>query len=148
MDKIKAKPVSNQFWILQQGNKKVGQVIRNQQGYNVNINGNIGKFKDKSELDMIEFIELPKLKPTVSTDVHGYPTGDVAYNALWNLKYNLPLFTLEPNSKSWHAAGYFKITIKGKQVIEFCPKLITLQRNEYTGPHVTKPKPMFDKLFK
>jgi len=148
MDKIKAKAISNSFWILQKNNKKVGQLSRNQQGYNVNINGSTGKFKNKSDLDMIEFIEIPKPQATESSNVHGYPTNGIAYNALWNLKYKLPLFTITADSKSWHAAGYYNILLKNKHVVEFCPKLITLQRNRYSGPYNSKPEPMFNQLFK
>ena len=151
MPNIKAKPVSNEFWILQKDNKKIGQVVHTDDSYTVKINGRIAgtytTLKKLKEDNLFDFTEMPKPRATASTDVHGYPTNDIAYNGVWNLQYNLPLFTLEPESKSWHAAGYYNITIKGKTVTEFCPKLITLQRNKYSGPYKEKPIEMFDELF-
>ena len=151
MDKIKVKPVTEQFWILQKNNEKIGRVIQYQNGYMVNINGknadSYKSLKDLKESKLFEFVELKKPKASVSHDVLSYPTEGIAYNALWNLKYKLPLFTLTADSKSWHAAGYYVITIKGSEEISFCPKLITLQRNKYTGPFKIKPELQFDKLF-
>ena len=147
MYKFKAKPISNSFWIIQNENKKVGQLTHNNNGYSININGYTGEFKHKSDLDMIEFVDVIKPNVIESKIVHGYPTDCNAYNALWNLKYKLPLFTTTEKSKSWHAAGYYIININNTDQIQFCPKLITLQRNHYSGPFNEKPKLMFDKLY-
>lgn len=150
MEKIKAKPISDDYWVLQLDNKKVGQVIHSPRGYSVKVNGqeiNVHpSLKTLKADDMLEFIELSKPEPTDNNLVHGYPTDELAYNAVWNLQYNLPLFTYTDDSKSWYAAGYYKVIVKGTETIEFCPKLITLQRNKYDGPHVTKPELLFDQL--
>lgn len=147
MEKIKAKPVSDTFWILQQNNKKVGQVILDHQGYAVSINGEQGRFKHKSDLNMIEFIKRPEYNKELF-EVHGFPTETVAYNGVWSLIHKLPLFTLEANSKSLYAAGWYEIKYNNKKRNEFCPKLITLERHRYTGPFDSRPLPMFEKLFK
>jgi len=152
MGKIEARPITEQFWILRKNNKKIGQVIQdNNKSYIVKINGTTAStfktLKKLKEANVFEFIEMPKATQAVTDNVHEYPTDGLAYNPVWNLQYELPLFTPVENSKSWHAAGYYIINIKGNQVIHFCPKLITLQRNNYTGPYITEPTTSFDDLF-
>jgi hypothetical protein len=138
IQEIKAKPISDQFWILQQNNKKIGQVTYMHNKYIVNINGNnagiFGSLTELKESQLFDVIEPAKLSKNGINAVHGYPTKCEAFNSVWNLQYKLPLFTFASNSKSWHAAGYYNIEIKGESVIQFCPKLITLCRNTYTGP--------------
>ena len=86
------------------------------------------KFVDASECD------------TASTLVYGYPTNvhdahDGAddthvHNPMWDMKQGLPLYTKKSDSQCWYAAGYYNIDGN----IEYCPKLIILQRNDYSGP--------------
>ncbi len=144
IQKIRAKSVvKNKFWILQQNNNKVGQAKKNNNVIEVKINGNsAGKYTSMSamkESGLFEFVELPKPAATVSEDVLGYKTDRAAFNAVWNVKYKLPLYTQASDSKSWFAAGYYKVNINGTWIVQFCPKLITLQRNEYDGPFYTTP---------
>jgi len=150
MIKIKAKPVSDKFWILRQNDKKIGQVIHTPQGYTVILHGNsldtYPSFKVLKENTKFEFSELPGINTPITDNAHGYPTEDKAYNAIWNLRYKLPLYTKAKSSKSWYCAGYYKVIINKQETIEFCPKLITLQRNRYRGPFKRKPKLLFDKL--
>jgi len=151
MEKLKAKPViSGKYWILHADNKKVGQLEIGNNGYTVKIKGKHDTtFKTMASLkdtNMFDFIEIKKKKHN-STAVNGYPADTEVFNTLLDLEYNLPLFTKELDSKSWYAAGYYTILIKGKPIIEFCPKLITLQRNEFTGPYATKPAQMFEKFY-
>ena len=56
------------------------------------------------------------------------------YNTVYNVQSRLPIYTKEPTSKSWYAAGWYEITINNKTTIEFCPKLILLERYFYRGP--------------
>ena len=140
MDKIKAKSVvHNKFWILQnKQNKKVGQVKAADQGFEVRLNGSeAGCFKTLAsfkESPLFEFTDLPALNNDPSNSCHGYKTNTIAHNAVWNMQYKLPLFTQTEESKSWFAAGYYKLNISGTWIVQYCPKLITLQRHEYKGP--------------
>lgn len=152
MDKIEAKTViKDQYWILRKNKIKVGQVTQEDHGLEVRINGRYTQtFKDISEMKksgLFTFTEIPRREPTESVDVHGYPVDGTAYNALWNLQYRLPLYTKTPDSKSWYAAGYYIIDSKGKRFVEFCPKLITLQRNEFDGPFQDEPRLINDDIF-
>ena len=74
----------------------------------------------------------------VAKTVHGYPTREQAYNAIYDVKHQVPLWTREPRSKSWYAAGWYQVRQGRSWQVEFCPKLITLQRYAYRGPYYTE----------
>lgn len=144
LHKIKAKPVvKNKFWILQNNNIKIGHAALVNKDIEVSIHGTAaGKYSSVADMKasgLFEFTELPKPAATISEDVHGFPTDELAYNAVWNVRYSLPLYTRTADSKSWYAAGYYKVNVAGTQIVQFCPKLIALQRNEYEGPFNTNP---------
>jgi len=145
LQKIRAKSVvKDEFWILQQNNIKIGQIkTKSNNEIEVKIHGSTARdFKsltDVKESGLFEFSELPKPRATISEDAHGFPTDGLAYNAVWNVQYALPLFTQTDDSKSWFAAGYYKVSINGTWIVQYCPKLITLQRHEYKGPYKTNP---------
>jgi len=145
VQKIRAKSVvKNKFWILKQNDIKVGQVkVRSDDEIEVKIHGVVAErftsVRAMKESGLFEFTELPKPVATISEDAHGYPTNTLAYNAVWNVKYKLPLYTQTAESKSWFAAGYYKVNIFGTWIVQYCPKLITLQRNTYEGPFKTDP---------
>jgi hypothetical protein len=140
---IVAKPViDKQFWILQEGNRKIGNVEACQNGYQVRINNQIEQFKTIRMLQQrvnIKFEHIPKTpKARTGYEVHGYPTAGRVYNEIWNVPSKLPLFTKTNKSKSWYAAGWYAVkqgrhweTVQG-------PKLIVLQRYPYHGPFLTK----------
>ena len=63
-----------------------------------------------------------------------FPTTGRPYNAIYDVKHQVPLWTREPRSKSWFAAGWYRVrTGRTWQVVQ-SPKLIVLQRYEYKGP--------------
>ncbi len=143
MDKIKAKSViEDRFWILRKDNIKVGEVVPAEDGFKATINGESSRFKTLEKLKespLFTFIELPKSTKKLEKNVEGFPTEGIAYNPVWNLKFKLPLYTQTEDSKSWYAAGYYKVFVHGHYVIEYCPKLLTLQRNKYDGPYREDP---------
>ena len=71
-------------------------------------------------------------------DVHGYPTKGVPYNSMFDIKRKLPLFTKSEKSKSVYCAGFYLIKFNVNWLKSFCPKLITIERNEYLGPFKTE----------
>jgi len=145
IQKIRAKSVvKDKFWILQQDNIKIGQVkATSETEIEVIIHGSttdqFTSLADMKASGMFEFTELPKPKATISEHVHDFPTEGLAYNAVWNVKYKLPLYTQTADSKSWFAAGFYKVDISGTWIVQYCPKLITLQRNGYEGPFKLNP---------
>lgn len=145
IQKIRAKSVvKDKFWILQQNDIKVGQVkVKSDDDIEVRIHGTRAKhfrsLADMKASGLFEFTELPKRKTELTNDVQGFPTDTLAYNAVWNVQYKLPLYTQTSDSKSWFAAGYYKINVSGTWIVQYCPKLITLQRNTFEGPFTQDP---------
>ena len=136
-----AKPViDKQFWILQQDNKKVGNIEACDGGYQVKINNQVAQFKTikmAARTVNIEFVPaIKQTKPKIAVDhVHGYPVAGRVYNPMWDVPQQLPVYTKTAKSKSWYAAGWYNVrrgrtwrTVQG-------PKLIVLQRYPYQGPY-------------
>ena len=68
---------------------------------------------------------------------------------MWDVQLKLPLYTKKSKSKSFFAAGWYKIKLKNRWKTVYSPKLIILQRNEYQGPFKQDPgQNNFDQLFK
>jgi len=135
---VTAKPVvKNKFWVLRENNRKVGtveKIIKN--GYIVNLYNDQSQYTNLSSIKKQTNIvfEEPKKADKFENQVNGFPTDCKPYNGVYNVKDRLPIFTKKPKSKSWYAAGYFKILINNRTKILFCPKLILLNRYRYLGP--------------
>ena len=71
-------------------------------------------------------------------DVHGYPVNQKAYNPMYDVQKQLPIYTKTPKSKSLFCAGYYIICFEKGWRKAYCPKVITLQRYPYKGPMKTK----------
>jgi hypothetical protein len=134
--------VPNQYWILKQGNQKIGNIEAGPGGFSVKINNQVQSFKSINTIKQnvsIDFETVSKKKPTVSSNsVHGYSTSSRAFNAIYDVKHQVPLWTRESRSKSWYAAGWYQIKQGREWETVFCPKLITLQRYAYRGPYHTE----------
>jgi hypothetical protein len=134
-----AKPViDKQFWILQDGTQKVGNVEACAGGYQVRINNQVEQFKTIRMLQRQVPIEFETAAKTVQTrpghEVHGYPTAGRAHNGIWNVPNRLPLYTKTAKSKSWYAAGWYQVKTGRQWQVVQDPKLIILQRYPYHGP--------------
>ena len=141
---MKAKTiVENKFWILEEEDgKRVGTVsLKNNKVIAIIGNQNL-MFTNLNELSTkynVTFVK--KFKETTKqlvNEVYDYPTAHIPYNALWHVERKLPIYTKTNKSNSYHCAGYYIIRFEHGWVKSFCPKLITLQRNEYQGPFKSK----------
>src|SRR5210317_1985429 len=138
-----AKPVlEDKFWILEDNGQKVGTIRSNENGVVLTVGKENHSFKKLEELKQkmkVSFTgkELVK-KEKVEYDVHGYFCKTKPYNAIFDLKRKLPLYTKTTDSQSFFTAGYYCIEFENGWVPAFCPKLITLGRNNYLGPFKTK----------
>lgn len=141
---IVAKPViPNQFWILKQNDRKVGNIEARADGFSVKIGDQVSSYKTINTIKQkiaIAFEPVAKnIGPgVVENTVHGFPTIGQAHNAIYDVKHQVPLWTREPRSKSWYAAGWYRVKQGRSWTVELCPKLITLQRYPYQGPYHTK----------
>ena len=139
---IIAKPViANQFWILKQNNNKVGNIEAGPHGYTVTIQDHVINYKSMPMVRKamgVEFEDPEKTTKPVNDQVHGYYTKCRAHNGMWDVKHRLPLFTKTTKSKSWFAAGWYRVKQHRNWKVMLNPKLILLERYPYHGPYHTK----------
>jgi hypothetical protein len=132
-----AKPVvKNQFWIVTDGNEKVGNVIADGSGFEVKLNGSTAHFKNTTAIKrqvQIEFEPASK-KAKQEPAFNEYPTTSKVYNSMFDIKRKLHLYTKTPKSKCYHAAGWYVMYQNAEPVVTFCPKYIFIQRYQYEGP--------------
>lgn len=139
-----AKPVvDKQFWILQEDDRKVGNVQACDGGYQVKINNQVTQYKTihmVAQRVNVQFESLSKVSGhSTTTDlVHDYPASGRVYNPMWNVAQQLPVYTKTNKSKSWFAAGWYCVRKGRTWHTVLAPKLIVLQRYEYCGPFYTK----------
>lgn len=135
-----AKPViDKQFWILQDGNQKVGNIEACAGGYQVKIHNQVAQFKTirmAAQRVNIKFETLSPIKQPIHAKnlVHGYPVSGRVYNPMWDVKMKLPVHTRSIKSKSWFAAGWYCVKKGRNWSVLQDPKLIMLQRYPYQGP--------------
>jgi len=140
---IHAKPViPDQYWILRKDDRKIGNIEIGPEGYSVKINNQVSSFKTLSMLKQrVKITFDPVIKTSESStgnEIYGYHTDGVPYNAVYDVKHQVPLWTREPRSKSWYAAGWYRVRHGRSWSVVSCPKLITLERYEYRGPFHSK----------
>jgi hypothetical protein len=130
-----------QFWILQEDDRKVGNIEAWNGGYQVRINNQVKQFKTiklaARESNIVFAKEQTASKPD-NTVVHGFPVAGRCYNPVWDVVHHLPIYTKTAKSKSWFAAGWYSIKRGRTWKIIQDPKLIALQRYPYQGPFKTK----------
>lgn len=136
---IQAKPIiPDQYWILRDNDRKVGNIESEPGGYVLNINGERTKVKTLNMLTERMPINFePAFEATekeTGNQVHGYPTTDYPFNAIFDVRHQLPLWTKEERSRSWLAAGWYRVKQHRDWRIVQCPKLILLERYSYEGP--------------
>jgi hypothetical protein len=135
-----AKPViDKQFWILQENNRKVGNIEACAGGYQVKINNQVAQFKtikmvaQRANIEFEPAVKTAKPKVTVN-QVHGYPVSGRVYNPMWDVTQQLPVYTKTAKSKSWFAAGWYRVRRGRNWSTILSPKLIMLQRYSHAGP--------------
>ena len=135
---ITAKPVVDQnYWILTQGDAKIGAITADAAGYTVTIRGRRQRFTDMRRLRTGLKIDLPAVPRTARSEhalVHGHDAGCRAHNGMWHVQLRIPVFTKSAKSRSWYAAGWYVVQQARTWKIVRNPKLILLQRYQFQGP--------------
>lgn len=135
--------VDKQYWILKDNDRKVGNVEACAGGYQVKINNQVVQYKSIKMVEQrvnVHFESAPKtakLKTKINL-VHGYPATGRIYNPMWDLQQKLPIYTKTNKSKSWFAAGWYRVKKGRNWATVQDPKLITVQRYPYQGPFYTQ----------
>lgn len=142
MTELVAKPiVKDQFWVIKDGDKKVGNVLANNNGYELILNGNHVQFENQQAIKdkaKIRFEPLKSNKTKVGMPYPQYPITGKTYNSIFDVKRKLHLFTKTKKSKCYYAAGWYVIDLNGVPQTQICPKYIFIQRYPYIGPFKTQ----------
>jgi hypothetical protein len=142
---IQAKPIlNNKFWIVEDDGVRIGTLTKDEDNYIFSKKGEVSFYKDETQLKKKfgrNFLTAKIISPEEQTGdaiVHGYPTRGTPYNGMYDITRKLPLFTKSEKSKSVYCAGYYLIKFNAIWLKSFCPKLITIERNQYIGPFRTE----------
>lgn len=143
--KLLAKPIlENKFWIVEgsDGSKKGTIQAISTEKIRVVIGNNTSEF-DCFESALTKLgIETANNNSTelesIDRSVEGYPTKDAPHNIMVDAKMHLPMYTKTEKSRCYYAAGYYIIHFDFGWAQAYCPKVITLKRNEYRGPYKTE----------
>ena len=133
--------IKNQYWVVIDGDKKVGNVQASDSGYEVTINGHLHKFNNFSDVAKntnINFQRIRTVKTKPELPYPEYPTTKRTYNNTYDIKRKLHIFTKGKKSKCYYAAGWFVINHGDNNELIFCPKYLMIQRYAYQGPFTTK----------
>lgn len=131
--------VPDRYWILREHDRKIGNIEADDRGFRLRIGDRVRTFETINTIQSqvpVEF-DQPRLRhDPAGTDhtAHGYPTDGLAHNVVYDVRHQVPLWTREPRSRSWLAAGWYLLRQGRAWTVEFCPKLIMLERYEYQGP--------------
>jgi hypothetical protein len=142
---LKAKIVMpNKFWILENNiGERQGTVSIQPNLVKVVIN-NVEKTYDTIDKACWDVaINVNESEPTAAIEdnkelVLGYPSHCQPFNPTWDIKRKIPIFTKTEKSRTLHAAGYYIIKFDTGWAQSFCPKVSTLDLNEYQGPFKDK----------
>lgn len=140
-----AKPiVDGKFWFVERNGEKIATLHKQENNRFILTNHDGDMWFNKKEEITNYFgkdfflndktVEITYLEPN---ECHGFPTKSKPFNAMYDVRRSLPLFTKNAHSKSFHCAGWYAIKFKN-WVVAFCPKLITVERYECHGPFKTK----------
>jgi len=133
--------VKDQLWVITDGNKKVGNVVADQNGYDVKIHGSSVHFSTTEDIKKNYKVSFEPNKTHHTNTMRPYPdfpTTNKVYNSIIDIKRKLHLYTKTAKSKCYHAAGWFLVNHNGTEQVIFCPKYIFLQRYSYQGPFKTR----------
>lgn len=143
---LHAKPIiADKFWIVEKDGEKFA-TLRNNDGKFVLSSTNGMQIFDSKERIVQAFgpdffvlnVAINSESTSKNYEVHGYPTRTVPVNPMFDVQRRLPLFYKSESAKSLYCAGYYIIHFEKGWLRAFCPKLLTLQQNEYQGPFKTK----------
>lgn len=133
--------VKNKFWIVEKDGRQVATIQATPSGVAFVQDNTREQFVSINVLRSkynITISKDKKPKPEITFDVHGFPCDHRPHNALYDVSKRLPVYTKTEQSKSFFCAGHYLVKYSESYVYAYCPKLITLNRNEFAGPFRTQ----------
>lgn len=142
MIEFKLKPITENSWILHSVNGRIGVVFKENNEYTVIGQIEKKKFKDFNELSLflkgtVTIEEVEEDNTSIEAgNVDGYPIKHSKSYDIKNAEY--PSYSKVEGSTNRFAAGYYGINFTTGWVYSFCPKVVTLEENNWIGPFRTK----------
>lgn len=135
--------LSEKFWIIESNGEKIGTIQAiDDGGYTLVKNQVRKKYSTINALgdeNNIVFAGRVKAKESRKVNpVFNFPTSGKPHNVIWNVKHKFAAYTKSKSSKCLYCAGYFAIKMNGLWKVEFCPKLIMVNRYLFIGPFKTR----------
>ncbi len=128
-------------WLVYEHETKVAAVHKTDKGFIVAQQGiietapNVKAVRKRLRIDSEWEPENKIQESQTKIDLDGYATDcETYYDPMIEVKRRLPLYTKVPGSKCYFSAGWYRILYGNKTKVEFCPKLLTLNRNRFWGP--------------
>ena len=146
MSDIHAKPiVDGEFWIVEEDGAKIA-TLHKKENNRFLLSSKTGEVMFNKKEDLTKqfgksfFLPDHKVKVTVAepNECYSFPTSCKPFNAMYDVRRKLPLFTKSDQSKSLYCAGYYIIKFDKGWVKSFCPKAITIERYASKGPFKTE----------
>ena len=143
MNLVAKQIIKGEYWVVTDGDKKVGNVIQEGSEYKVKLNNTTESYNSTKAIEkskQIEFEKITKNKTQISPPPFAvYPTNsNRIFNSFYDVKRKLHIFTNSPKSKCYFVAGWFAIKQNEDYISIFCPKYIFIQRYDYIGPFNTE----------
>lgn len=149
MTTLKAKEIlKDRFWIIQDGEVRIGTLSISEDMYMFSSAKGTRYFDSKEAVSKVfgKNILVTQVNTTNNDDtvpasenrIYGYPTLVAPYNIVYDVKHKLPIFSKSDKSKTLYCAGYYVIKFNKGWVKSFCPKLVTLENNQYQGPFTSE----------
>lgn len=139
---IKAKPITENSWILFNKLERCGLMRKLDEGYIV-IGGVI-----PGEYDGIKSVEgavggkisFEKLKINVENEKQILGDFPIKHDSVFEKEVveNIHLYTKIEGSRDVYAGGYYSVKSKDKWQTVFCPRYKTIENNEFHGPYKSK----------
>ena len=134
--------IKNQYWVITDGDKKIGNVESQGSGFDVKIGNKIEHYDTTKAIEKtkkIEFEKTTKGKKENTPPFAIFPTkGNRIYKRILDVKRQLHLYTTTSKSKCYYVAGWFAVKQGVEYTAIFCPKYIFIQRYDYLGPFNTE----------
>lgn len=143
MTKYILKMLSDTGGILTADGERIGLVTKKDDSYTILGKEFSGSYDSVSILEKklgkklhIEQQKITPISEPETGNVNGFPIKHTVYH---NVQLEpIPNYTRTPTSEIRYAAGYFGIKFQTGWIPSFCPKLTTLNENEYIGPYTSK----------
>ena len=131
-----AKQIDENNWVLFEHRRKVGNIVA-QSKNSLLVSKNQQRFviQNFSDLGITE----EKIKKSEVENPFDYPINvQKIFNNQFDIKRKLPIFTTKEKSQCFYCAGWYLVMYPAGAKWVLCPKLLTLLRYEFDGPHKNK----------